>query len=72
MKAGAGAHCGVISPYWVQVAPIRSLLWETEGLRGVEVRTVDGSQGWEKEYYCAAVLQCCSATMLKFYRTSGL
>ena len=27
----------------------RSLLWETEGLRGVEVRTVDGYQGREKE-----------------------
>ena len=24
-------------------------MWETEGLRGVEVRTVDGYQGREKE-----------------------
>lgn len=40
---------GVISPYWAQVALIRSLLWETDRLGGVEVRTVDGYQGREKE-----------------------
>ena len=42
---------GVIAPYWAQVAAIRSLLWESQeaGLRGVEVRTVDGFQGREKE-----------------------
>jgi len=50
LGAGLGQeNIGVISPYWAQVATIRSLLWETEGLRGVEVRTVDGYQGREKE-----------------------
>ena len=40
---------GVITPYWAQVSLIRSLLWETDGLGRVEVRTVDGFQGREKE-----------------------
>ena len=40
---------GVISPYWAQVALIRSLVWEGEGSTGVEIRTVDGYQGREKE-----------------------
>ena len=40
---------GVISPYWAQVALCRSLVWEGEGKTGVEVRTVDGYQGREKE-----------------------
>ena len=40
---------GVISPYWAQVALIRSLVWEGDGKTSVEVRTVDGYQGREKE-----------------------
>ena len=51
---------GVVAPYWAQVATIRSLLWESQeaGLRGVEVRTVDGFQGREKEV--GAVCNFCS------------
>ena len=40
---------GVISPYWAQVGLIRSLVWEGDGKTEVEVRTVDGFQGREKE-----------------------
>ena len=40
---------GVISPYWAQVGLVRTLLWETDRMTGVEVRTVDGYQGREKE-----------------------
>ena len=40
---------GVITPYWAQVSLIRSLLWGQDTLRRVEVRTVDGFQGKEKE-----------------------
>ena len=40
---------GVISPYWAQVGLVRTLLWETDRLGEVEVRTVDGYQGREKE-----------------------
>jgi len=40
---------GVIAPYWAQIALIRSLVWEGSGLEEVEVRTVDGFQGREKE-----------------------
>ena len=51
---------GVIAPYWAQVATIRSLLWESQeaGLRGVEVRTVDGFQGREKEVWVAVCNFC--------------
>jgi len=40
---------GVIAPYWSQIALIRSLVWEEAGLREIEIRTVDGFQGREKE-----------------------
>ena len=43
---------GVIAPYWAQVSLIRALLWDEERrgeYSGVEVRTVDGFQGREKE-----------------------
>jgi superfamily I DNA and/or RNA helicase len=39
---------GVITPYLAQVRRIRRLL-EAEGIEGVEVRSVDGFQGREKE-----------------------
>ena len=40
---------GVVAPYWGQVGQLRRLLWEQGGHRGVEVSTVDGYQGREKE-----------------------
>ena len=40
---------GVITPYWAQVSLLRSLLWTDPTMRRIEVRTVDGYQGREKE-----------------------
>ena len=70
---GAGLaqeHIGVISPYWAQVATIRSLLWETEGLRGVEVRTVDGYQGREKEVIILSMVRSNNTGELGFLTES--
>jgi len=39
----------VITPYWAQIMLIRSLLYEGAGYKEVEVRTVDGFQGREKQ-----------------------
>ena len=40
---------GIITPYWAQVSILRSLIWTDPKLRNVEIRTVDGYQGREKE-----------------------
>ena len=42
-------HIGVISPYSAQVTEIRKALRKDGQLRGIEVSTVDGFQGREKE-----------------------
>eukprot|EP00088_Acartia_fossae_P017562 TRINITY_DN20008_c0_g1_i5.p1 TRINITY_DN20008_c0_g1~~TRINITY_DN20008_c0_g1_i5.p1 ORF type:complete len:268 (-),score=67.00 TRINITY_DN20008_c0_g1_i5:96-899(-) len=42
-------NISVIAPYWAQISLIRSLLWEGSGHNSVEVRTVDGFQGKEKQ-----------------------
>ena len=55
---------------WFQVATIRSLLWETEGLRGVEVRTVDGYQGREKEVIILSMVRSNNTGELGFLTES--
>ena len=40
---------GIITPYWAQVSVLRTLIWTDETLKDVEIRTVDGYQGREKE-----------------------
>lgn len=40
---------GIITPYWNQVMLLRSLIWTDERRQAIEIRTVDGYQGREKE-----------------------
>ena len=40
---------GLITPYWAQVVELRRAIWLGHGLKDVEIRTVDGYQGREKE-----------------------
>ena len=48
---------GMISPYWAQAGLLRSLMWEGAGRLGVEVRTVDGYQGREKEVVVVSLVR---------------
>ena len=48
----------------------RSLLWETEGMRGVEVRTVDGYQGREKEVIILSMVRSNKAGEVGFLQES--
>ncbi|TRY71725.1 hypothetical protein TCAL_00281 [Tigriopus californicus] len=40
---------GIITPYWNQVMLLRSLIWTNKRRQKIEIRTVDGYQGREKE-----------------------
>ena len=48
---------GMISPYWAQAGLLRSLVWEGAGFLGVEVGTVDGYQGREKEVVVVSLVR---------------
>ena len=45
-------------------------MWETEGLRGVEVRTVDGYQGREKEVIILSMVRANNTGELGFLTES--
>ena len=64
---------GVITPYWAQVSVIRSLLWDPE-CRGkydkIEVRTVDGFQGREKEVILLSFVRSNPERKIGFLRES--
>ncbi len=58
---------GVITPYWAQVATLRSLLWAEDGrARGMEVRTVDGFQGRQKEVIVLSMVRSNQAREVGF------
>ena len=48
----------------------RSFLWETEGMRRVEVRTVDGYQGREKEVIILSMVRSNKAGEVGFLQES--
>ena len=70
---GAGVEesmVGVISPYWAQAGLIRSLVWEGAGRAEVEVRTVDGYQGREKEVIIVSLVRSNSSASVGFLEES--
>ena len=56
----------VITPYWAQIMLIRSLLYEGVGYKDVEVRTVDGFQGREKQLVIISMVRSNSDKDLGF------
>ena len=61
---------GVISPYWSQVELLRHLLWSESGYKNVEVRTVDGYQGREKELIILSLVRSNARKTVGFLRES--
>ena len=61
---------GVISPYWSQVELLRHLLWSESRYRNVEVRTVDGYQGREKELIILSLVRSNAEKTVGFLRES--
>ena len=61
---------GVISPYWSQVELLRHLLWSESTYRNVEVRTVDGYQGREKELIILSLVRSNAKKTVGFLRES--
>jgi ATP-dependent RNA/DNA helicase IGHMBP2 len=61
---------GIITPYWSQVALLRSLLWSEPRYRSVEVRTVDGYQGREKELIILSLVRSNPERKIGFLKES--
>ena len=61
---------GVISPYWSQVELLRHLLWSESAFKNVEVRTVDGYQGREKELIILSLVRSNANRTVGFLRES--
>ena len=61
---------GVISPYWSQVELLRHLLWSESAFKNVEVRTVDGYQGREKELIILSLVRSNANRAVGFLRES--
>ena len=61
---------GVISPYWSQVELLRHLLWSESRYQNVEVRTVDGYQGREKELIILSLVRSNAKKTVGFLRES--
>lgn len=58
---------GVITPYWAQVAVLRSLLWDgPSDLQRVTIHTVDGFQGREKELIIISFVRSSPAKKVGF------
>ena len=66
----AASDVGVISPYWAQVALLRHLIWSDSVCRNVEVRTVDGYQGREKELILLSLVRSNAEKTVGFLRES--
>ena len=66
----AASDVGVISPYWAQVALLRHLIWSDAACRNVEVRTVDGYQGREKELILLSLVRSNAEKTVGFLRES--
>ena len=60
----------MISPYWAQAGLLRSLVWEGAGFLGVEVGTVDGYQGREKEVIIVSLVRSNSSASVGFLEES--
>ena len=63
-------HLAVISPYWGQVGLVRGLLWEGAARHEVEVGTVDGFQGREKEAVVVSLVRSNSKGEVGFLQES--
>eukprot|EP00095_Tigriopus_kingsejongensis_P003527 snap_masked-scaffold522_size146686-processed-gene-0.13 protein:Tk03527 transcript:snap_masked-scaffold522_size146686-processed-gene-0.13-mRNA-1 annotation:"dna-binding protein smubp-2-like isoform x1" len=61
---------GVITPYWAQVTLLRSLIWADESQSGIEIRTVDGYQGREKEVIIMSFVRSNKQNEIGFLRES--